>query len=294
MTARAWISNAASLRPVRSAAGHVNPVMAKFLRDRGPHLAAMVAYYALLSLVPFLFLTLSLLAFIGHVGSSSYVIRELHHLLPGQSVGDLVATVHSIQRSAGTLGAIGLLGIVWASLGFYSALESAMNIVFDVQNRAFFHQKWITFILVLLSLLTLFVSLLLATTATAFFDRHAHRLVNLPISEFALSLVATTLGAFAFLMIVYRYLTNVALSPADVWPGAVVGAVLFEASVQALPLYLRFSDQLLALRAFGGLVILLVWLYLMANIIVLGAEINAVRWHERQAAAAAEEPPGIA
>ena len=40
------------------------------------------------------------------------------------------------------------------------------------------------------------------------------------------------------------------------------------------PLYLRYSDQLIALRAFGGLVVLLVWLYLMANIIVLGAEIN--------------------
>jgi membrane protein len=292
MTARSRISSAATLGPLRAAADRVNPVMGKFLRDRGPHLAAMVAYYALLSLVPFLFLTLSLLAFIGHVGSSSYVIRELHHILPGQSVGDLITTVHTIQRSAGTLGVIGLLGIVWASLGFYSALESAMNIVYDVQNRAFLHQKWITFVLVLLSLVTLFVSLLAATTSTAFFDRHAPHLVDLRISGFLLTLAATTLGGFAFLMIVYRYLTNVPLHRGDVMPGAVVGAVLFQVSLQALPLYLRFSGQLLALRAFGGLVILLVWLYLMANIIVLGAEINSVRWHQRREAEV--EPPGLA
>ena len=50
--------------------------------------------------------------------------------------------------------------------------------------------------------------------------------------------------------------------------------VLLQISFLALPLYLRYSDQLIALRAFGGLVVLLVWLYLMANIIVLGAEIN--------------------
>jgi membrane protein len=67
-----------------------------------------------------------------------------------------------------------------------------------------------------------------------------------------------------------------------VWPGALVGTVLFQALFSALSLYLRFSDQLLALRAFGGLVLLLVWLYLMTNILILGAEINWWHWSRRQ------------
>ena len=50
--------------PLRTIATHTHPVVGKFLRDRGPHLAAMVAYYALLSLVPFLFLAVSLLGLI--------------------------------------------------------------------------------------------------------------------------------------------------------------------------------------------------------------------------------------
>jgi len=54
-----------------------------------------------------------------------------------------------------------------------------------------------------------------------------------------------------------------------------------EAVVSPLTI-LRFSDSLLTLRAFGGLVLLLVWLYLMANIIVLGAEINWFHWSRRQ------------
>ena len=60
----------------------------------------------------------------------------------------------------------------------------------------------------------------------------------------------------------YRYLTNFELRFRDVWVGRVTGMVLFQVSFLALPLYLRYSDQLIALRTFGGLVILLVWLYL--------------------------------
>jgi membrane protein len=270
------------LRPFRDAARQGHPVIAKFVQDRGPHLAAMVAYYALLSLVPFMFLALSLLGLVGQLSASSYLIRELGHILPGQSTRDLLEPVRSVQRNAGTLGIIGLFGIVWASLGFYSALESALNIVFRVQNRAFLHQKWVTFMLVVSSVVVLFASLLTTIAATGWVDRHAPHLIQLNVSAYLATMAASSVGSFLFLMAIYRYLTNVELRRGDVWPGALVGAVLFQMSFQALPLYLRFSDQLLALRAFGGLVILLVWLYLMANIIVLGAEINWVHWSRRQ------------
>ena len=270
------------LRPFRNAARQGSPVLAKFVQDRGPHLAAMVAYYALLSLVPFMFLAVSLLGLVGQLSASSYMIRELGYILPGQSTHDLLQPVRSVQRNAGTLGIIGLLGIVWASLGFYSALESALNIVFRVQNRAFLHQKWVTFSLVVSSVVVLFASLLTTIAATGWVDRHAPHLIQLNVAAYLATMAASSVGSFIFLMAIYRYLTNVELHRGDVWPGALVGAALFQASFQALPLYLRFSDQLLALRAFGGLVILLVWLYLMANIIVLGAEINWFHWSRRQ------------
>jgi len=272
------------LHPLRTAAELGHPVMSKYLRDRGPHLAAMVAYYALLSLVPFLFLTASLLGFAGHVSPSSYLIRELAHILPGQSAHDLLDTVRAIQRDAGTLGAIGVFGLVWGTLGFYSALESALNIVFRVPNRGFLRQKWITFLLVTSSLAVLFLSLALAGASTGWVERHAPHLFTLHPFSYAATLVMSSLGSFLFLMAVYRVLTNVELHRGDVWPGALFGTVLFQISFQALPLYLRFGTVLVALRAFGGLVILLVWLYLMANIIVLGAEINWAHWsrHERE------------
>jgi membrane protein len=261
------------LHPLRTVAEFGHPVVSKYLRDRGPHLAAMVAYYALLSLVPFLFLMASLLGFAGHVSPNSYLIRELAHILPGQSARDLLNTVHAIQRDAGPLGVLGF---------FYSALESALNIVFGVQNRTFLRQKWLTFVLVTLSLLVLFSSLIVTTAATGWYHRHVPHLIDLKLIPFIATLAATTAGIFLFLIAVYRILTNVELHLADVWPGALVGTVLFQALFSALSLYLRFSDQLLALRAFGGLVLLLVWLYLMTNILILGAEINWWHWSRRQ------------
>jgi membrane protein len=270
------------LHPLRTVAEFGHPVISKYLRDRGPHLAAMVAYYALLSLVPFLFLTASLLGFAGHVSPNSYLIRELAHILPGQSARDLLNTVHAIQRDAGTLGVLGFLGLVWGTLGFYSSLESALNIVFGVQNRAFLHQKWVTFVLVTLSLLVLFTSLIVTTAATGWYHRHVPHLIDLKLIPFVATLAATSAGIFLFLIAVYRVLTNVELHLADVWPGALVGTILYQGLFSALSLYLRFSDQLLALRAFGGLVLLLVWLYLMTNILILGAEINWWHWSRRQ------------
>jgi membrane protein len=285
------------LHPLKTVAAHTHPVASKYLSDRGPHLAAMVAYYALLSLVPFLVMTVSLLSLeAGTVSANSYVIRELQHILPGQSVRDLEKPVRSIQQNAGTLGVIGLIGLFWTSLGFYSALESALNIVFRVQNRAFFHQKWVTFVLVVTSLIAFFASLLITTTATGLVDRSVgHHLFSLPLVGFLASVATSTLGSFLFLMAVYRYLTNVELGFGDVWIGAVCATALLQISFLALPLYLRYSDQLIALRAFGGLVVLLVWLYLMANIIVLGAEVNWwVIFGRHQTELDPEEPVGLA
>jgi membrane protein len=270
------------LHPLRTIAEFGNPVLSKYVRDRGPHLAAMVAYYALLSLVPFLFLTVSLLGFAGRVSANSYLIRELAHILPGQSARDLLRTVHAIQRDAGTIGTLGFVGLVWGTLGFYSALESALNIVFGVQNRAFFHQKWVTFALVAFSLSVLFTSMIVTTAATGWYHRHVPHLIDLKLFPFIGTLAATSAGIFLVLVVVYRVLTNVDLHLRDVWPGALVGTVLFQALFSALSLYLRFSNQLLALRAFGGLVLLLVWLYLMMNVIILGAEINWWQWARHQ------------
>ena len=60
----------------------------------------------------------------------------------------------------------------------------------------------------------------------------------------------------------------------EVLPGALAATLLLEVTFQVLPLYIRFSSLNPTLRAFSGGVLLLVWLYVMANVIVIGAEVN--------------------
>jgi len=228
----------------------------------------------------------------GQISESSYLIRELERILPNQSVDDLTSLVHSVQRNARTFFLIGIVGMMWSALGFYSALESALNIVFRVSNRGFVRGKWLSFLFVLASLVVLFLSLALATFAIGWLDRHAPGLLHSGIAPYVISLLLSALGSFIFLMTVFRVLTNVELHRGDVWPGALFGTVFFQVSFQAVPFYLHFADVLVALRAFGGIVLVLVWLYLMANIIVLGAEINWRHWSENQAAK--PEAPGHA
>ena len=91
-------------------------------------------------------------------------------------------------------------------------------------------------------------------------------------------------------------LTNETLTIREVLPGAVFASVLLEATFQVLPFYQRYADLNPGLRAFGAPAILLVWLYVMANVIVFGAEVNWWFAQRRAAATAApiEDVPGLA
>jgi membrane protein len=111
---------------------------------------------------------------------------------------------------------------------------------------------------------------------------------------YGLSVAVSLIAVFVFLVAVYYLLTNVEHSFADVLPGAIVAAVVLEASFQVLPVYVRFSSNVVALKAFGGPVLLLVWLYVMANVIVFGAEVNWRFAQRRRGVANGEEAAGLA
>jgi len=265
----------------------------KFYEDRGPHLAAMIAYFALLSFVPLLFLTISLLSLAGRPDESSYLVTELKRAFPGSSISSIVHTVREIQKHATALGIIGGAALLWTSLSLFSVLESAFNIVYGKPNRSFLRGKLLAVGLMLLSLVTLFVGLLIGSFGYDLLKRYADGFAKNVYVAYGLSVGVSLLAVFVFLVAVYYLLTNVEHSFRDVLPGAVVAAVLLETSFQVLPIYVRFSNNVVALKAFGGPALLLVWLYVMANAIVFGAEVN---WWlmERRRTAELDEAPGLA
>src|SRR5437016_9582297 len=89
--------------------------LAKFFRDRGPHLAAMIAYFALLSFVPLTFLALALLGLAGRADESNFLVKEIKHALPGAPISRIVDLVHVVQDNAAALGIVGGAALIWTS-----------------------------------------------------------------------------------------------------------------------------------------------------------------------------------
>jgi len=249
-------------------------LLRKFFADRGTHLAAMVAYFALLSFVPLIFIALSLLGFAHRADASDFLVRELSRAFPGSSLQSILTLVHRVQDNAATLGIIGGVALLWSSLSLFSSLESAFNIVYDRPNRTFLHGKGLAAAVVVGGLVTLFASLVVGAIGVEALKGYAPHFVAAGAAAYALSIAVSLVGVFLFLFAVYRLLPNVEMAARDALPGAVAASVLLEASFQVLPIFVRFADVNVTLRVLGGPVILLLWLYVMANVIVLGAELN--------------------
>jgi membrane protein len=251
----------------------------KYFADRGTHLAAMVAYFALLSFVPLLFLALALIGLTGRADESSYLVTELEGAFPRSSISTIVDVIRTIQRNATALGVVGGFFLLWSSLSLFSVLESAFNIVYGLPNRPFLRGKALAVVFMLATLVVLFVGLLTGSIGVDLLNRFAPGILGNEFVAYVVSIAASTVAIFTFLVTAYRHLTNADLTWREVLPGAIVATIALEATFQVLPLYLRLSNHVPALQAFGGPALLLVWLYVMANVIVFGAEINWWRRH---------------
>ena len=234
----------------------------------------MIAYFALLSFVPLSFLALSVLGLTGRADESSFLVKEIRKTLPGVPIVRIVDLVNAVRNDAATLGVIGGVALLWTSLSLFSVLESAFNIVYGRANRSFLRGKWLALVLMTGSLVTLFLALLAGSLGAEALRRYAPGVVGSGVSAYFVSIVLSSLGVFVFLVSAYYVLTNVELTVRDVLPGALLATVLLQVTFQALPLYVRFAKVNPALHTFGGTAILLVWLYVMSNVIVFGAELN--------------------
>jgi membrane protein len=265
------------------------PVVEKFLSDRGTHLAAMIAYFALLAFVPLLFLALSLIGLAGEPDESSYLIEELRRMFPASSVDRIISLVRGIQDSSAELGIVGGVTLTWAALGFFSVVESALNIVYGVPNRPFLRQKAFVLGLTAAALALLFLALVVGSVGVRLARNAA---VVGGALAYLYGIAISTALVLVFVWSIYTLLLNERVGWRETLPGALVAAVVLQASFQILPIFVRATGDLVALQAFGGLALLLLWIYLMANVLVFGAEVN---WFLARGRALTEErPAGLA
>ncbi len=234
----------------------------------------MVAYFALASFVPLIFLALSVLGFADQADESSALVSYLEDIFPGQSVESIVSVVDTVQANAATLSIFGAVALLWSSLSLFSALESAFNIVYGLPNRSFLRGKALAVVYMTASLVVLFAGLTVGTFGYDLLQRYAPGALGTGWLPLVLTLLSSGIALFLFLVSAYYRLPNTRLTRWEVLPGALVGAVVLEVTLQGLPVFVRATRDVVALQALGTTFLLLVWLYVMANVIVFGAALN--------------------
>lgn len=267
-----------------------HPAWERFFARRCPHLAGMIAYFGVLSIIPAAFLFISALALAGALGNQGWIVEQLQFAIPGQGASTIVDTVDSLRRNSGSLGVVGVFGLIWGTSNFFSCIESALNIIYGVNNRHFIFQKaWVLFLmfaaLVAMTAGTVLVAVALPLLRTI--DETAQERLHLPITQGYVTMIVSIGVAFVFFLSCYRFLPNVAISTREVWRGALLAAIAFEVSIQVLPSWVGTDRGGVVITAFAGAFIVLIWFYVVAFILLVGGVYNWWGREKRRLRAAA-------
>ena len=253
-------------------------VLYKFVEDQGTYQAALLTYYGFVSLFPLLLLLTTGLGFALH--GNAHLQQQVLDSALGQFpvIGDQIgANIHSFHGNTFAL-AVGVVGSLYGALGIAQAAQNALNRIWAVPHyRRPNPLKGRLRSLTLLGLLAVGVVL---TSALAALSATSH-VFGIDIS-WAARIGAVPLSIAlnaALLALTFRVLTARVLHRAQLWPEALVGAVIWQvllaASTYSVSHTLRGATATYGM--FAIVLGLLTWLYLGAMTFILCAQSAAVR-----------------
>jgi len=243
--------------------------------------AASIAYYALLSLFPFLLMVISLLGAVtaddaDRVAVLSFVFRYFPTQL------DFVTGQLDALRSARLqLGVAGSLALIWGSLGVFGAVTSAVNEAWGVEKqRSFWKHRLVSFLMLVaaggvMMIALILVSLIQMAQATWFGTMLASfawltNLQTLAFRNLATLLLIVGLG------LVFYFIPNAKIRFRDVWVGAVLTGVLWHLAFQGFAWYVRVNSGLRMIHgSVATVIVFLLWIYVSSIILMYGVEFTA-------------------
>jgi membrane protein len=255
----------------------------KAYEDNVTGLSGMVAYNLLLSILP-----VALLAFFvaGRVLQSSdlqqQVVDDLSQLFPSAAEGTLRTLTDRLRTSSTGFGVAALVASVWIGASFWGALDTAFCRIYHVRCRAWLEQKRFALVMLLVALALVVATVVVPAAQSAFIAGAS----GLPFGlsdvrgvVYALSVAAGLAILFVLLCVVYWAVPHRRVPWRAVWPGALGATFAIGVVDYAFPVYLTSVSTISDFgTTFVFVVIVLIWFYAMAIIILAGGVINALRF----------------
>ena len=235
--------------------------------------AAGVAYYAIISIFP---LILGLIAvfgfFLPSLNLQDELLKYVGNNIPG-ATNILKENITSIIRLRGVMSILSIVILFWGASALFSSISLAINRAWDTKIcRPFFIRKaselGMVFGTGILFLLSLGASAIITII---------HGALNLPAADLIIVYAGSKLVAFLLMFVIflllYKFIPNTKTHWRSVWPGALLAAALFELARTLFIFYLdNFANYQLIYGSITSIIILLIWIYYSAFIMILGAE----------------------
>ena len=238
--------------------------------------AAALAYYMVFSIFPLtLLLAIGISQFLGTAVAQEQIANALALFLPDESATNLLlGNINQALSQNTSFGLVAVAGLIWAGLGLFTNVTSALDLIFDVpQSRSLWRQRMVAVVMIVILVVLVIASFLtsgvIALISALFFSRPATWLsvasVFLPLG----------LNMIIFLML-FRYVPSRSVHWDAIWPASVFGAAGFELAKYGFRWYLaNLANFQVIYGSITAVIVLLFWGYLLASIFLFSAELCA-------------------
>jgi membrane protein len=246
-------------------------VLSAYGESQASNYAAALAFAAFIAMFPMMLGVLSIIGLaIRDPATEARFQNLILQIFPGSAQPELQSAIHGVRQSAGWLGLVSLAGLVWSAGGIFTTMEFALTRIFGTKQRNMIRQRLMGFLMMLLLVAALGITVA-ANAAAGYLS---------PYVPFAwvLSLAIGAAVMVVLLVLLYRFVPNRTFSLGEVLPGALLAGVLIEALSLGFPLYARFAGSFNTYGAqFALFFLLATWLYLLSQLLLVGAVYNRFR-----------------
>jgi membrane protein len=250
--------------------------------DNVPHLGAALSYYTLFSLAPILIVAISIggLAF-GAEAVRGEIVGQIDGLVGHNGAQAVQAMLEGASKPSSSIPAtiIGLITFFLGATGAFLELQTALNAIWRVKPKAsvsflrsLINDRHISFGLVVGMGFLMNTSLLVSAGLAALHTYMGETFPGGAVLWEGLNVIVSLAVISILFATVYKVLPDVELGWKDVWVGGLVTAGLWTVGKFVIGLYLGTSAFASSYGAAGSVIVLLIWVYYSAQIILLGAE----------------------